>query len=136
MKKIAIAVLGFFLTFSVLAHDWPHENISEAVFALNVEDRVPIDIIEELDNSLGKIYFFTNIRNLKGEHITHRWIYDEKVMADVRFEIRGPRWRVWSSKNLWHTWIGEWRVQVLLDDATVLFEQTFNYKHQELTENE
>jgi len=136
MKKIAIAILGFFLTFSVLAHEWPHENISEAVFSLNVEDRVPIDIIEELDNSLGKIYFFTNIRNLKGEDITHRWIYDDKVMADVRFEIRGPRWRVWSSKNLWHTWIGEWRVQVLLDDATVLFEKTFNYKHQEITENE
>jgi len=136
MKKIAIAILGFFLTFSVLAHEWPHENISEAVFSLSVEDRVPIDIIEELDNSLGKIYFFTNIRNLKGEHLTHRWIYDGKVMADVRFEIRGPRWRVWSSKNLWHTWIGEWRVQVLLDDATVLFEKTFNYKNQEITENE
>ena len=136
MKKIAIAILGFFLTFSVLAHEWPHENISEAVLSLSVEDRVPIDIVEELDNSLGKIYFFTNIRNLKGEYITHRWIYDDKVMADVRFEIRGPRWRVWSSKNLWHTWIGEWRVQVLLDDGAVLYEKTFNYKNQELAENE
>ena len=136
MKKIAIPILGLFLSFSVLAHEWPHENISEAVFALSVEDRVPINIIEELDNSLGKIYFFTNIRNLKDEYITHRWIYDDKVMADVRFEIRGPRWRIWSSKNLWHTWIGQWRVQVLLDDVTVLFEKTFNYKHQEITENE
>jgi hypothetical protein len=136
MNKIAIIILGLFLSFSTFAHDWPHENISEAVFALNVEDRVPINIVEELDNSLGKIYFFTNIRNLKGEYITHRWIYDDKVMADVRFEVRGPRWRIWSSKNLWHTWIGQWRVQVLLDDATVLFEKTFNYKHQEITENE
>ena len=136
MNKIAITILGLFLSFSVFAHEWPHENISEAVFALNVEDRVPINIVEELDNSLGKIYFFTNIRNLKDEYITHRWIYDDKVMADVRFEVRGPRWRIWSSKNLWHTWIGQWRVQVLLDDATVLFEKTFNYKHQEITENE
>ena len=136
MKKIATVILGLFLTFSVLAHEWPHENISEAVFALDVEDRVPFNIIEEADNSLGKIYFFTNIRNLTGEYITHRWIYGDKVMADVRFEIRGPRWRVWSSKNLWHTWIGEWRVQVLLDDASVLFEKTFNYKQQQVTENE
>jgi hypothetical protein len=136
MKKFAIIILTIFLSFSALAHEWPHENISEAVFALSVEDRVPIDIVEEIDNSLGKIYFFTNIRDLKGEHITHRWIYDDKVMADVRFEIRGPRWRIWSSKNLWHTWIGQWTVQVLLDDATVLFEKKFNYKHQEITENE
>ena len=82
---------------------------------LDVEDRVPINIVEEGDNSLGKIYFFTNIRNLSGERITHRWIYQGRVMAEVSFNINGPRWRVWSSKNLWHTWIGEWRVEVLTD---------------------
>jgi len=136
MNKIAIAILGFFLTLPVLAHDWPHENISEAVFALSVEDRTPVDIVEEVDNSLGKIYFFTNIRDLKGEYITHRWIYDNNVMTNVRFEILGPRWRVWSSKNLWHTWTGQWTVQVLVDDGTMLYEKTFNYKHQEITENE
>ncbi|MCS5591216.1 MAG: DUF2914 domain-containing protein [Gammaproteobacteria bacterium] len=136
MKKFAAIILTIFLSFSSIAHEWPHENISEAVFSLSVEDRVPIDIIEEADNTLGKIYFFTNIRNLKGEHITHRWIYGDKVMADVLFEIKGPRWRVWSSKNLWHTWIGEWKVQVLIKDGTVLFEKTFNYKNQEVAENE
>ncbi len=130
MKKIAITILGLFISLSTLAHEWPHENISEAAFALDVEDRVPINIVEEMDTSLGKIYFFTNIRNLKGEYITHRWIYDNNVMANVRFEIRGPRWRVWSSKNLWHSWIGEWTVQVLLDDGTMLYEKTFNYLHE------
>ena len=136
MKKIAAAILGLFLSLSTLAHEWPHANISEAVFALNVEDRIPIDIVEEANNTLGKIYFFTNIRDLKGEYITHRWIYDDNVMTNVRFEIRGSRWRVWSSKNLWPTWVGQWRVQVLLDDATMLYESTFNYKKQEVTENE
>ena len=97
---------------------------------------LPIDIVEEANNTLGKIYFFTNIRDLKGEYITHRWIYDDNVMTNVRFEIRGSRWRVWSSKNLWPTWVGQWRVQVLLDDATMLYESTFNYKKQEVTENE
>ena len=130
MKKIAITILGLFISLSTLAHEWPHENISEAAFALDVEDRVPINIVEEMDTSLGKIYFFTNIRNLKGEYITHRWIYDNNVMANVRFEIRGPRWRVWSSKNLWHSWIGEWTVQVLLDDGTMLYEKSFNYLHE------
>ena len=130
MKKIATAILGLFLSLSTLAHEWPHANISEAVFALNVEDRVPIDIVEEANNTLGKIYFFTNIRDLKGEYITHRWIYDDNVMSNVRFEILGPRWRIWSTKNLWHSWVGEWKVQVLLDDATMLYEKTFNYKHQ------
>ena len=127
MNKIIISILGLFLSLAVLSDEWPHENISKAVFALDVEDRVPINIVKEADNSLGKIYFFTNIRNLSGERITHRWIYQGRVMADVSFNINGPRWRVWSSKNLWHTWIGEWTVEVPTADGSVLYEKVFNY---------
>jgi len=131
MNKIIISILGLFLSLPVLSDEWPHENISNAVFALDVEDRMPINIVEEADNSLGKIYFFTNIRNLSGERITHRWIYEGRVMADVSFNVNGPRWRVWSSKNLWNTWIGEWRVEVLTTDGSVLYEKVFNYVDKE-----
>ena len=130
MKKIVI-LLGLLLSLNAMSDEWPHENISNAVFALNVEDRVPINIVEEADNSLGKIYFFTNIRNLDGERITHRWIYKDKIMGDVSFDINGPRWRVWSSKNLWYTWIGEWKVQVLRMDGSILYEKIFNYTDKE-----
>jgi len=127
MKKVTILFFFFFLSINVFADEWPHENISNAEFALDVVDRIPINIIEELDNSLGKIYFFTNIRNLQGQSITHRWIYKDKVMADIVFDVKGPRWRVWSSKNLWHTWLGKWTVQVLTSESEVLYEKEFNY---------
>lgn len=104
MKKY-IAIFVLLLTNSALA-DWPHKNISSAVFAKSVENRTPVEIITEADDSLGKIYFFTNIRNLTGDKITHRWIYKDKVKAEISFDIKGKRWRVWSSKNLWHTWTG------------------------------
>ena len=99
MKKITILIFCFFLSINVFADEWPHENISNAEFALDIVDRIPINIIEELDNSLGKIYFFTNIRNLQGQSITHRWIYKDKVMA----------------------------VQVLTPESEVLYEKEFNY---------
>ena len=63
MNKIIILICGLFLSLAVLSNEWPHENISNAVFSLDVEDRVPINIVEEADNSLGKIYFFTNKTN-------------------------------------------------------------------------
>ncbi len=107
---------------------WPHKNISQAVFAKSVKDRVPIDIVTEVDNSLGKIFFFTNIRHLKGDKITHRWSYKGKVKAEIDFDIRGNRWRVWSSKNLWHTWIGEWTVEVLNHHNQLLLVKIFKYK--------
>ena len=127
MNRVLVIISSLLISINVLASDWPHENISNAEFALEIKDRTPLNIIEELDNSFGKIYFFTNIRNLQGQSIRHRWIYKNKVMAEVEFDINGPRWRVWSSKNLWPTWLGEWSVEVLNANSEVLYKKEFNY---------
>ncbi|SMN12875.1 conserved protein of unknown function [Bathymodiolus heckerae thiotrophic gill symbiont] len=107
---------------------WPHEDISQAVFAKSVKDRTPVEIITEADSTLGKIYFFTNIRHLSGDKITHRWSYKGKVKAEISFDIRGNRWRVWSSKNLWRRWTGQWTVEVLNRHNQILLTKTFEYK--------
>ena len=127
MNRVLVIISSLLISINVLASDWPHENISNAEFAMEIKDRTPLNIIEELDNSFGKIYFFTNIRNLQGQSIRHRWIYKNKVMAEVEFDINGPRWRVWSSKNLWPTWLGEWSVEVLNANSEVLYKKGFNY---------
>ena len=53
---IKIILLFLVLTTSALAN-WPHENISQAVFSSSIIDREPVEIITEADDSLGKIYF-------------------------------------------------------------------------------
>ena len=127
MNRVLVIISSLIISINVLASDWPHENISNAEFAMDIKDRTPLNIIEELDNSFGKIYFFTNIRNLQGQSIRHRWIYKNKVMAEVEFDINGPRWRVWSSKHLWPTWLGEWSVEVINANSEVLYKKEFNY---------
>ncbi|WP_428095898.1 DUF2914 domain-containing protein [Candidatus Thioglobus sp.] len=130
---IKIILLFLVLTTSALAN-WPHENISQAVFSSSIANREPVEIITEADDSLGKIYFFTNIRNRVGDTITHRWIYTptgtstDKVKAEISFKVKGARWRVWSSKNIWHTWMGTWRVEVLDQHNQVLLVKTINFK--------
>ncbi|MCH9711149.1 MAG: DUF2914 domain-containing protein [Proteobacteria bacterium] len=126
MNKIIAFLLAFFVQ-SALAV-WPHKNISQAVFAKDIVDRQPIEIITEADDSLGKIYFFSNIRNLAGDRITHRWLYKDKIKAEISFDIKGERWRVWSSKNIWHTWTGEWTVEVLDQLDNVLLVKTINFE--------
>ncbi len=126
MKKI-IVLLFLLLVKSALAQ-WPHENISQAVFAKSIEDRTPIEIVTEADDSLGKIYFFTNIRHLTGDKITHRWLYKGKIKAEISFDIKGKRWRVWSSKNLWHTWTGQWTVEVVNQQNEILLTKTFEFR--------
>jgi hypothetical protein len=123
-----VSISSYLFLVSTVFAAWPHEDISQAVFAQAVKDREPIEIITEADNSLGKIYFFTNIRHLKGDKITHRWSYKGKVKAEIDFDIKGNRWRVWSSKNLWHRWTGQWKVEVVNQNNQVLLTKTFEYK--------
>ena len=131
MNKVIALIFYLLTSLSSIALDWPHENLSNAEFALEIKERTPLNIVEELDNSFGKIYFFTNIRNLQGQRVKHRWIYNNKVMAEVEFDVNGPRWRVWSSKNLWPTWLGEWTVEVINSKDEVFFKKEFNYINKE-----
>jgi len=125
MKKVLL--LALLLSTQVFSA-WSHKNISQAVFSKSIDQRTPVELITEADNSLKKIYFFTNIRHLKGDKITHRWLYKGKVKAEVSFDIKGNRWRVWSSKNLWHTWVGVWTVEVIDQNEQILLTKTFEYK--------
>jgi len=45
----------------------------------------------------------------------------------VVFDVKGPRWRVWSSKDLIEDWIGDWTVEIVTDEGEVLAAETFTY---------
>ena len=102
-------------------------EVARAQFTTAVEGREPMDRIETLDSSHGRVYFFSEIRGGQGQTITHRWLYQGRTMAEVSFEIGGPRWRVWSSKTLIPAWIGTWTVQVVDDEGRILAERRFEY---------
>ena len=96
------------------------DNIARAVFTSNIVDREPIDDISTLSSSHGEIFYFTELKNLEGQIITHRWEYNGKVMAEVQFDVGAPRWRVYSSKKVLPEWTGEWVVTVLDDSNNIL----------------
>ena len=98
-----------------------------AQFTTAVENREPIDQITFVQNKVEKVFFFSDLRGLAGQTVQHRWIYDGKTVAEVSFEVRGPRWRVWSSKDLMPDWIGDWTVEIVVADGSVIAAETFTY---------
>ena len=48
-------------------------------------------------------------------------------MAEVPFAIQGPRWRVYSSKNLSNAWIGTWTVTVIGSGGQILAQRSLEY---------
>lgn len=141
MKRIAALLMTwpFLLPLAVAAQDKApaqgqpapttaqEDHLARAVFTTGINDHEPVNQVTTVPTSTQKIYFFTEIRGMSGHIVKHRWEYNGKTMAEVEFGVGGPRWRVWSSKNLLPRWQGEWRVSVVDEAGTVLGSRTFTY---------
>lgn len=93
-------------------------SVARAGFASAIENREPIDKLTEAN--ANKVYYFTELRDMAGKEVVHRWEHNGKVMAEVPFKVGGDRWRVYSSKRMLPEWKGEWKASVVGTDGTVL----------------
>lgn len=102
-------------------------RVALAQFTTAIENREPIDHVTFVANDVEKVFFYTDLRDLEGQTISHRWLYNGTVMSHVPFEVRGPRWRVWSSKKLIPDLIGDWTVEIVTEEGEVIAAETFTY---------
>ncbi len=104
------------------------DTIVRAVFTTAVADREPADQITSLKNDVQQVYFYTELKDLEGQTVTHKWEYAGEVKAEVRFDVKAPRWRVWSSKKLDPSWTGEWTVSVVDGSGATRAQAKLNYE--------
>lgn len=105
------------------------EHVGRAQLTTNVVNREPVD---ELGQSVRTatsrgdyIYFFTDIRDLAGQTITHRWEYGGSVVMSLPFRIGGNRWRVFSRKSIAADRTGPWSVTAIGPGGNVLARAAF-----------
>jgi len=102
-------------------------SVVRSVFTTAVKDREPVDKLNNEKTHDDHIYFFTELRDMSGQTAIHRWEHDGKVVAEVKFNVRGPRWRVWSSKTFNPNATGEWKVSVVNGAGEVIAEDMMDY---------
>lgn len=88
-------------------------EVARAVFTSDISEREPVDTLTALQPDTPRVYFFTELRNLDGQTVIHRWEQGGQVVAEIPFNVRGSRWRVWSSKNVDSGTTGGWTVSVV-----------------------
>jgi hypothetical protein len=98
----------------------PSGDVARSAFATAVENREPVDDLTSLTNDHEQVLFFTELTGFEGQTISHRWEHGGEVMAEIPFEVRGQRWRVWSTKKLQPGWTGTWSVSVIDGAGRVL----------------
>lgn len=100
-------------------------SVARAVITTGVSEREPIDELSQVSGDIPLVYFFTELRDMQGERITHRWEHDGQVISEVNFDVKGPRWRVWSSKTLPSGATGSWKVHVVDSAGAILTTREF-----------
>lgn len=103
-------------------------DVARSAFATAIQDREPVDQIQSATTQTDTIYFFTELKDLEGQTVVHRWEHEGEVMAEVSFDVGGPRWRVWSSKELMPDWTGDWTVKVVDAAGNVLDSEQLQYE--------
>ncbi len=126
VRWLVLACVGCLLLFPAQA-DTPRGEVARALFTTRVVEREPVDRVLVAGPDTGKIYFFTELRGMEGQTVSHRWEYDGKVVATVSFEVGGPRWRVYSSRALSPEQTGRWTVMVVDADGWPLRAAVFEY---------
>ena len=138
-KVTSIRMAGFFIGLIALlgsTHLLANETdqltnqfIQRAVLTTEVSDREPVDNLNAtaINENTTKIYFFTEVTDLAGQTITHRWSLNGNVQVEVSLNIGSNRWRTYSSKNLVPIPKGTWLVEAVDEQNRVIASTTFTY---------
>ena len=103
------------------------QRVARGIFSTNIVDREPVDQVLILSNAVDQIYFFTDLRHYQGQKITHRWEYEGELVSEKTFEVGGPRWRVYSQKELNPNMTGTWTVVVSDGRGWPIYAAIFQY---------
>lgn len=100
-------------------------RVTRAQCTSEVTNLEPFDSLTARNNGQTHVAYFTENAHMAGQTVIHRWEYNAKVMAEIPFKVGAGRWRVYSTKTLDPSWIGEWKAPVADSAGSRLSVNTF-----------
>lgn len=130
--KLLFIIFGvqFFIQTVQANHVYCHNNkgkVSRASFTTQIVNREPVDEVLVLANDVTELYFFSDLRNFDGHTITHKWEYEGKAVQRKMFDVKGPRWRVYSKHKIDPLMLGKWSVIIVDENDCPIKAVRFNY---------
>lgn len=107
-------------------------RVRRSRFTSNVKKREPVDKLTPpffvQTNKNIDVYFFTELRGFNGTTVTHIWKHKGQGLIKKSFEVRGNRWRVYTSYKLNTNVLGQWEILVVDSTGKVFVREEFEVK--------
>ena len=103
-----------------------HCEVDEMVFSAAIKDRTPITVSDTFPSDIAAVYCYTRIVGAEDTTaIVHSWYHGEDKVVDVGLPVKSPLWRTWSRKTIAPGGRGEWKVDVIAPDGSVIASKKF-----------
>ena len=95
--------------------------VDEMVFSAAIKDRTPITVSDTFPSEIAAVCCYTRIKGAKDSTaIVNSWYHGEAKVVDVSLPVKSPLWRTWSRKTIAPGGRGEWKVDVIAPDGSVI----------------
>lgn len=101
--------------------------VTRSQLTRDIKDLEPVDTVTVLTSDQSRVIYFTEIHDMAGETVKHRWEYNGKIILEIPIKVGTSRWRAYSTKTLLPSWIGDWKVSVVDAAGGTLSVNTFTY---------
>ncbi|WP_372762445.1 DUF2914 domain-containing protein [Pseudoalteromonas sp.] len=104
------------------------DKISRAVLTRKVTKREPVNVFAadiRLSQFTATLSFFSELKNLQGQKVTHVWLFEGEVMDAIELAVTSPRYRTYSKKTILDSQIGHWRVDVIDEQGLLIAQKEF-----------
>lgn len=118
MRLLLITILVSMLTlFSAFAET----SVGRISMTNKVQNLEPGKSGTVFKSDVGRLYCFTEIETNKyPTEVTHIWIYDKNIEAEIKLPVKSPKWRTYSSKAILPSWKGNWKVEVYSESGKLI----------------
>ncbi|MCR4301233.1 MAG: DUF2914 domain-containing protein, partial [Sulfuricaulis sp.] len=87
--------------------------VTRAQLTHGIKNLEPVDSVSAIPNDQPHIIYFTEIHDMAGQKVKHRWEYHGQIILEVPISVGTSRWRAYSSKTLLSSWTGDWKVSLV-----------------------
>ena len=92
---------------------------ARAIFTTEIKNREPVNDLNSVAITSRTVSFFTELVNLNGKLVTHRWSVHGDVVYTKDFRVGANRWRVWTTKTITPYVDAVVVVQILVDGQAI-----------------
>jgi len=105
------------------------KRIARALLTTGISNKEPLGIIASpvivSKNKATAVFYFTEIVDMKGLYLYHRWLWNDQIQYNRKINILGDRWRAATSKTISYAKAGNWSVRLVNNGGIILNEIRF-----------